>query len=184
MLVAIAALLALLASVANASVARAQSPVTIELSFVRSFIGACLQFFPDTGRVKQAASALKWPEIENPDVRGILGPADARTKWQGWLLKADGHAFLVAISETAEQGRTVKSCSLAADRVDLPSIYRTLENLVSLKKQVDFNEDGQHNQLWVYARDADRFALMATDGSPMKMNTLSLAITNALSKGR
>jgi hypothetical protein len=184
MLVAIAAVLVVLASVANASMARAQSPATIELSFVRSFIGTCLQYFPDTARVRQAASALKWSEIKNPDFRGMLGPADPKAKWQGWLMRVDGYAFFVGISESTDQGKTVRSCSLAADRVDLRTVYGTLESLVSLKKQLDFNEDGQRNQLWVYARDADRFALMATDGSPMKMNTLSLSITNAQPKGR
>ena len=99
-------------------------------------------------------------------------------------MKADGYSFLVGISETVEQGRAVKSCSLAADRVNLTSAYGTLERLVSLKKQLDFSEDGQRNQLWVYGRDADRFVVLATDGSPMKMDTLSLSISNMQPKGR
>lgn len=184
MLLATAALLAVLSSLAGVSFAQAQSPVTAELSFVRSFIGTCLNYFPDIERVKQTANALKWSEITDPNVKGMLGPADANAKWHGWLMRVDGYAFLVGISESPEQGRTVKSCSLAADRIDLPSVYSTLERLVSLKKQLDFSEDGQRNQQWVYARGTDRFALMAADGSPMKIDTLSLAITDAQPKGR
>jgi hypothetical protein len=177
-------LVALLASAASVFSALAQSPVTPELSFVRSFIGMCVRYFPDIEKVKQTASALKWSEIKNPDVKGMLGPSDAGARWQGWLMKADGHAFLIGISEGVLDGARVKSCSLAADRIDLPSAYSTLERLVSLQKQLDFNEDGQRNQLWVYARDAVRFVVMATDGSPMKMNALSLSITNAQPRGR
>jgi hypothetical protein len=174
--------LAALALLTGALPARAQTPA--ELSFVRSFIGNCLHFFPEIERVRQTATVLKWPEITNPDARGMLGPSNPGANWHGWMMKADGQAFLIGISEAVDEGRTVKSCTLAADRVELSSIYRNLEQLVSLKKQLDFNEDGQRNQLWVYARDADRFALMATDGSPMKMNALSLSITNALPRSR
>lgn len=113
----IATLVAVLVSVANMSVVRAQSPAPIELSFVRSFIGTCLRDFPDIGRVRHAAKALKWLEMRDPNLRGMLGPADPKAQWEGWLMRVDGHAFLVGISEGLDGGRTVKSCSLAADRI-------------------------------------------------------------------
>jgi hypothetical protein len=178
------AVLAILISSWCAFVVRAQSAATPELKFVRAFIDTCLQHFPDIESVRRTANTLKWPAIEDPKLKAMVAPADPRALWQGWLMKADGNTFVVGTAESIERRRSSKSCSFAADGLDLPSVYRTFEQLVSLEKQLDFIENGQRNQLWIYARDAERFALMATDGAPMKINTLSLAITNAQPKGR
>jgi hypothetical protein len=181
--VAIAAL-AILISTLGAFVVRAQSAATPELKFVRAFIDTCLHHFPDIESVRRTANTLKWPEIKDPKLKAMVAPADPRALWQGWLMKADGNSFVVGTAESIERRKSSKSCSFAADGLELPSVYRTFEQLVSLEKQLDFVDNGQRHQLWIYARGAQRLVVMAADGAPMKINTLSLAITNAQPKAR
>jgi hypothetical protein len=166
------------AFLAASSGAKAQTPDDIDLSYAQTFVGMCVQSFPDIERVRAGAKALAWPEITDPSIRAMLAPKNPDTKWDAWSFSDGKNTFLATISEVTVQGQRVKACSLFGDGVDTARAYANLNKLISLKKTFEEVQMGQRTTAWSLAMDGQDYGIVAVDGSPMKMKSINISITN------
>ena len=146
------------------------------LIFSRTFIGVCVQDFPDIDRVKVAAATFKWKEINDPDLRAMIGPADPAAKWQSWILVQDNETFIVGISESIAENGPVRTCSLVQDRTDVDGIITQLTSMLRASKLNESIEVGQRYTVWQFRKNDSTFLLMTTDGTPMNMMSINASI--------
>jgi hypothetical protein len=101
-------LIYLIASALLAATGRlgAQTPDDIDLSYAQTFVGMCVQSFPDIERVRAGAKALSWPEITDPHIRAMLAPKNPDTKWDAWSFSDGKNVFLATVSEVAIRGQS------------------------------------------------------------------------------
>jgi hypothetical protein len=163
----------ILASVMG-SLARAED--SVGMRFAQTFLGTCVQDFPNTDKIKAAAKTLGWKEIDDPNMKAMLGPSDSSATWQGWFVKVEESNYFVGISEGEYKGKKVQNCNVAQDRTKVDEIIAELEKLLKAKKISETVEAGQRYGTWEFDKSGEKFLIMTVDGTPVNFDLITVTI--------
>ncbi|MBN2752991.1 MAG: hypothetical protein JXQ84_09825 [Rhodospirillaceae bacterium] len=148
-------------------------------SMMRLFDGTCANNVPYLDRVKSFAQALKWQNLP-PEAATLGAPLDPNAKFNGWIVRNDGHLFFVGWSEGAINGRKATTCSVMTKGVSADILTALIGKKYTVRLLDDMSVAYQRDRIWNTTINGEYTLIRLNNsvGAASEAATLSIIFVN------